>query len=153
MGKSDQCWAVDCAERNGRYYYYFSDGNSRTGVAVADSPGGPFSDPLGKPLLDSSLTPTREYDPTVFRDDDGEYYLAFGGPAWAYGKDCGYFIAKLNEDMISLAETPRRIELDHGGDDKASLNKFEGRYYLSYGGFYAVSDSVYGPYKYLGHTG
>ena len=153
MGSSNRCWAVDCAERNGRYYFYYSDGSSRTGVAVADSPEGPFSDPLGKPLLDGTLTPTREYDPALFRDDDGEYYIVFGGPAWAYGEGCGYFIARLNEDMISLAEKPRRLELDHIGDDKASLNKWNGKYYLSYGGFYAVSDSVYGPYRFVGHTG
>lgn len=153
MGPSSDCWAVDCAERNGKYYFYFSDGNRRTGVLVGDTPAGPFRDVLGKPLLDGTLTTTREYDPTVFRDDDGEYYIAFGGPRWCYGPGAGYYIARLNEDMISLAEKPRAIELDHKADDKASLNKLNGRYYLSYGGFYAVSDSVYGPYKYMGHTG
>lgn len=153
MGASDQCWAVDCAERNGKYYYYFSDGNLRTGVGVSDSPAGPFADVLGRPLLDGTLTTTREYDPAVFRDDDGEYYLVFGGPVWCYGEGCGYFIARLNEDMVSFAETPRPIDLNHPGDDKASLNKFNGRYYLSYGGHYAISDNVYGPYKYVGHTG
>jgi len=153
MGPSRECWAVDCMERNGKYYYYFSDGNRKTGVLVGDSPAGPFRDVLGKPLLDGTLTPTREYDPAVFRDDDGECYLVFGGPAWAYGEGCGYYIARLNEDMVSFAETPRPIELNHVGDDKASLNKFNGTYYLSYGGFYAVSDCVYGPYKYMGHTG
>ena len=153
MGASDCCWAVDCAERNGKYYYYFSEGSNRIGVAESDKPGGPFSDALGKPLLDGTVTTTREYDPSVFRDDDGEYYLVFGGPKWAYGEGCGYFIARLNEDMISFAEKPRKIALDHCGDDKASLNKFCGRYYLSYGGFYAISDSVYGPSRFLGHTG
>ncbi len=153
MGASDRCWAVDCAEKNGTYYYYFSDGSERTGVAVAERPGGPFRDALGKPLLDGAVTPTREYDPSVFKDDDGLYYLVFGGPAWAYGEGCGYYIARLGDDMISLAETPKKIELDHDGDDKASLNKINGRYYLSYGGFYAVSDRVYGPYRFLGHTG
>ena len=153
MGPSNQCWAVDCAERNGKYYYYFSDGNLRTGVGVSDSPAGPFADVLGRPLLDGTLTTTREYDPAVFRDDDGEYYLVFGGPAWCYGEGCGYFIARLNEDMISFAETPKPIKLNHPGDDKASLNKFGGRYYLSYGGHYAISDNVYGPYEYVGHTG
>ena len=153
MGPSSQCWATDCIERNGKYYYYFSDGNLRTGVGVADSPAGPFSDVLGRPLLDGTLTTTREYDPAVFRDDDGEYYLVFGGPAWCYGEGCGYFIARLNEDMVSLAETPRLIDLNHPGDDKASLNKWNGRYYLSYGGHYAISDNIYGPYLYVGHTG
>lgn len=153
MGPSTCCWAVDCAERNGNYYYYYSEGSERTGVAVADRPGGPFTDPLGRPLLDGTVTPTREYDPSVFRDDDGEYYLVFGGPAWAYGEGCGYYIARLNEDMISLAEQPRPISLDHDEDDKASLNKFNGKYYLSYGGFYAIADDIYGPYRYVGHTG
>ena len=153
IGPCSHCWAVDCAERNGKYYYYYSEGSKRTGVAVSDTPYGPFKDPLGKPLLDGTLTPTREYDPCVFKDDDGEYYLVFGGPSWAYGEGCGYFIARLNEDMISLAEQPRRIELNHMGDDKASLNKFNGKYYLSYGGFYAISDCVYGPYTFMGHTG
>ena len=153
MGPSNQCWAVDCEERNGKYYFYFSDGGERTGVGVGDSPAGPFKDVLGKPLLDGTLTPTREYDPCVFKDDDGEYYLVFGGPAWAYGKDCGYFIARLNEDMVSFAEQPRRLEVNHPADDKASLNKFNGRYYLTYGGYYAISDNVYGPYEFKGHTG
>ncbi len=152
MGPSNCCWAVDSAEKNGKYYYYFSDGNSRTGVAVSDHPGGPFKDALGRPLLDGNVTTTREYDPSVFRDDDGEYYIVFGGPSWCYGEGCGYFIARLGPDMISLAETPKKISLDHCGDDKASLNKFCGRYYLSYGGFYAVSDNVYGPYNFMGDT-
>ena len=153
MGPSTQCWAVDCEERNGKYYYYFSDGNQRTGVGVGDSPAGPFKDVLGKPLLDGTLTPTREYDPCVFKDDDGECYLVFGGPKWCYGPDCGYFIVRLNEDMVSFAEAPRRLELNHPADDKASLNKFNGRYYLTYGGYYAIADNVYGPYEFKGHTG
>ncbi|MBQ8610181.1 MAG: family 43 glycosylhydrolase [Oscillospiraceae bacterium] len=153
MGESTCCWAVDCIERDGKYYYYFSDGGSATGVAVGDSPAGPFKDALGRPLLDGTLTTTREYDPALFKDDDGEYYIVFGGPSWAYGEGCGYFIARLNKDMISLAEQPRRIELNHEADDKASLNKFGDKYYLSYGGFYAIADNVYGPYTYMGHTG
>ena len=152
MGPSNCCWAVDAAEKNGKYYYYFSDGNSRTGAAVSDHPGGPFKDVLGRPLLDGNVTTTREYDPSVFRDDDGEYYIVFGGPSWCYGEGCGYFIARLGPDMLSIAETPKKISLDHCGDDKASLNKFCGRYYLSYGGFYAVSDNVYGPYNFMGNT-
>ncbi|MBQ6823136.1 MAG: family 43 glycosylhydrolase [Clostridia bacterium] len=152
MGASDCCWAVDVACRNGKYYYYFSDGSKKIGVAVSDRPDGPFKDALGRPLLDGTVTTTREYDPTVFEDDDGEYYLVFGGPAWCYGEGGGYFIVRLNEDMVSFAETPKKLELDHCGDDKASLNKFGGKYYLSYGGFYAISDSVYGPYRFIGHT-
>ena len=153
MGASDKCWAVDCVERNGKYYFYFSNGNRQTGVLVGDTPAGPFHDVLGKPLLDGTLTTTREYDPSVFCDVDGEYYIVFGGPKWCYGDGGGYYIARLNEDMISLAEKPRYLELDHMGDDKASLNKFNGKYYLSYGGFYAIAEHIYGPYRFMGHTG
>ena len=59
----------------------------------------------------------------------------------------------LNEDMVSFAEPLRRLEVNHPADDKASLNKFNGRYYLTYGGYYAIADNVYGPYEFKGHTG
>ena len=153
VGKMNSCWAVDCAERNGKYYFYFSIRSTATGVLVADDPAGPFKDVLGKPLLDGTRTETAEYDPSVFCDDDGEYYIIFGGPKWCYGSNAGYYIARLNEDMVSLAEEPRYVLINHIADDKPSLNKFGGRYYLSYGGYYAISDCVYGPYRLLGNTG
>lgn len=153
MGSSKACWAVDAACSNGKYYFYYSNGNEQTGVAVGNHPWGIFTDCENSPLLDGTLTPTREYDPAVFKDIDGAFYIVFGGPAWAYGEGSGYFIARLNEDMCSLAESPRRIELDHEGDDKASLNRIGDTYYLSYGSNYAVSNHVYGPYHYKGNTG
>src|SRR5260370_29607631 len=45
-------WAPDCIERNGKYYFYFP-ADDQIGVAVSDSPTGPFKDALGKPLVDS----------------------------------------------------------------------------------------------------
>ena len=84
---------------------------------------------------------------------DGTFYIVFGGPKWAYGEGAGYFIARLNEDMVSLAETPKKIELDHEADDKAPLNRIGDKYYLSYGSHYAISENVYGPYRYMGNTG
>ena len=67
-----------------------------------------------------------------------------------------FYIAKLNEDMISLAETPRKILVDrkmgpYGPgkmDDKPFLHKRRGVYYLSWGCYYAMADNVYGPYTY-----
>ena len=152
-GPTKSAWAVDAAHADGNYYLYFSHGNTATGVAVAATPIGPFRDALGKPLLDGSLSSTREYDPAVFIDDDERAYLVFGGPEWAYGDGAGYFIAQLNPDMVSLAERPRRLLLDHEGDDKASLNKIGGIYYLTYGSNYSISNDVYGPYAFLGNTG
>tara|TARA_R110002111_G_scaffold262858_1_gene341876 strand:+ start:6263 stop:7606 length:1344 start_codon:yes stop_codon:yes gene_type:complete len=148
-----RCWATDAAYKNGKYYFYFSEGNEQTGVVVGDTPVGPWKDVMGKPLLKSDLTPTHEYDMAVF-EDNGEHYIIFG--VW------DYYIAKLNDDMISLAETPKKIEINnprgpynpHGNnkkmptDDKPFVHKYNGNYYLSWGCFYAMSDNLYGPYDY-----
>ena len=147
------CWATDVAYKNGKYYWYFSEGNQQTGVVVGDSPVGPWRDPLGKPLLMSELTPTDEYDMAIF-EENGAHYIIFG--VWEY------YIAKLNDDMISLAEKPKKLivnnprgpynldgkNLEKPTDDKPFVHKYNGKYYLSWGCFYAMADNLYGPYDY-----
>ena len=149
------CWATDVANKKGKYYWYFSERNQQSGVVVGDSPVGPWKDPLGKPLLSEEMTPTHEYDMAIF-EEAGEYYIVFG--VW------DYYIAKLDEDMISLAEEPRKIIInnprgpynqdgtnsDKPTDDKPSVHKYKNRYYLSWGCFYAISENLYGPYDYVG---
>jgi len=150
------CWAPDLIKRNKKYYWYFSEGNQQAGVMAADNISGPWTDPLGKPLLTSEMTPTHEYDMGILKDKSGDYYIVFG--VW------DFYIAKLNEDMISLAEKPRRIEIKnprgpynqdgqnkkHPTDDKPFRHFHNGNYYLSWGSFYAMADNVYGPYDYKG---
>ncbi len=77
---TNECYATDGAERNGKYYFYFSDQQRSTGVAVSDKPGGPYRDALGKPLLPQGIADTASYDPTVFIDDDEAKtpYIIFG---------------------------------------------------------------------------
>ena len=91
--KSD-AWAAQCVARNGKYYLYVpvtsNEGKTVVGVAVADSPAGPFKDPIGEPLVSTGLG---DIDPTVFVDDDGQAYLYWGNPNLYY--------VKLNEDMVS----------------------------------------------------
>ena len=151
MGPSLQCWAVDAAEKDGKYYLYVSNGMQETYVLVSDDPGKGFRDALGCPLLGERITPTCSYDPAVFTDDDGESYIIFGTPVWAGGDS--YYIARLGGDMISLAETPRKIALDDPADDKPFLHKHNGIYYLSWASFYATADNVYGPYTTRGNLG
>ena len=151
MGASWQCWAVDAAQKDGRFYLYVSNGTKETYVLVSDDPGKGFRDALGHPLLTEHISPTRSYDPAVFTDDDGRSYIVFGTPVWAGGDS--YYIARLNEDMISLAETPRKIQLDDSADDKPFLHKHNGIYYLTWASYYATSDSVYGPYVTRGNLG
>lgn len=159
MGKSTDCWATDMGFRNGKYYFYFSNKNISTGVMVSDSPTGPFIDALGKPLLDTGLTTSKEYDPTILMDDDAGHtaYIAFG-----HHRDdnpqLGYYIAKLNDDMISLAEPPRKIIFTGTNEvltanDKPNLHKYNGTYYLSAGSHYATATNIYGPYERRGNSG
>ena len=148
-GGFQSAWATDAAYRNGKYYWYFSEANEQTGVVVADSPVGPWSDPLGKPFLAKDLTPTHEYDISVF-EDQGHHYAIFG--VW------DFYIARMGDDMVSLAEEPRRIVVQNpvgpygegSTDDKPFVHERNGIYYLSWGAFYAISDNAYGPYKYKG---
>ena len=88
-------WAPAAIERDGKFYIYvpITDRSNQNGigVAVSDSPYGPFIDPLGKPLVSES---NADIDPAVFIDDDGQVYMFWGNP------EC-YFV-KLNEDMISI---------------------------------------------------
>jgi hypothetical protein len=151
LGKPfNDCWATFGVFRNNQWYFYFSAGQNEIGVVTAPSVEGPWTDPLGKPLIAKGLTPTQQRDPDVLLDDDGEAYMVYG--------TFDYFIVRLNPDMISLAEQPRPVVIDrHFGpygegktDDKPSLHKRNGKYYLSWCGFYAVADNVYGPYQYKG---
>jgi len=86
-------WAGQCVYRNGKYYFYVpinqKDGGNAIGVAVSDSPTGPFKDAIGAPLL----VGYGYIDPTVFIDDNGQAYLYWGNP--------NLWHVKLNEDMIS----------------------------------------------------
>jgi arabinoxylan arabinofuranohydrolase len=144
------CWAGFCVSKRGKYYWYFSAGPEEIGVVTADSPSGPWKDPLGKPLIPKGLTPTAERDPDILIDEDGQAYMVYG--------TFKYFIVRLNDDLISLAESPRPLQLDrefgpYGAgktDDKPSLHKRNGIYYLSWSSFYAMATNVYGPYSYKG---
>lgn len=160
-------WASQCIERNGRFYWYIcathrSMGRPAIGVAVADSPTGPFVDPIGYPLVTSDWG---DIDPTVFIDDDGQAYLYWGNPNLKY--------VKLNEDMISydkeigVVSVPMKEEYfgkREGNPDRATLYeegpwlyKRNGIYYMVYAASgipeniaYATGDSPTGPWTYRG---
>ncbi len=91
----NRAWACQCAERGGKFYLYASTkaktGRRAIGVLVADSPTGPFTDPLGRPLVSREGNDT---DPTVLEDSDGSVYLYWGLAS--------LYVAKLNEDMVSF---------------------------------------------------
>ena len=169
LGSDGAAWAQQVVERNGKYYMYapirIKGGAWGIGVAVSDSPTGPFKDALGTYLIDAGW---EGIDPTVFIDDDGQAYLYWGNP--------NLHCAKLNEDMISYDKSfgdDGIMTMDmtdeafgDGGDkDGAAYQegpwfyKRDGIYYMVYpaivgngGEFMAYSTSTgpIGPWKYQG---
>jgi beta-xylosidase len=106
----DRAWAAQTIERDGRFYWYvcahskLSNGMA-IGVAVGDSPTGPFRDAIGKPLFDNGSWDN--IDPTVFIDDDGQAWLFWGNPTINY--------VRLNPDMISLAGEVKQVKQTEEG--------------------------------------
>jgi hypothetical protein len=89
-GFDNGAWALQAIERDGKWYLYAPLQGRGIGVLVADSPLGPYTDPLKKPLIAGHYD---SIDPTVYIDDDGQAHLAWGNPnLWS---------VKLNKDMIS----------------------------------------------------
>ena len=150
IGNLPNCWAGDLCERDGKYYWFFSNRNLNSGVMVADKITGPYRDLLGKPLLTPQTAKTKPYDPEIFIEN-GEYYIVFGAST--------YFISKLNKDMKSLKTKAEPITvLDEKGKhkpmgDKPAMFKRGEWYYLMSGNKYAMSKNLYGPYKFKGSFG
>ena len=89
-GFTNGAWALQCIERDGKWYMYCPLQSRGIGVLVADNPFGPFTDPIGKPLIGGQYD---SIDPTVFVDTNDQAYLCWGNPRNWY--------VKLNKDMIS----------------------------------------------------
>lgn len=142
-------WAPQAIERNGKFYLYCPIHGNGIGVLVADSPYGPFKDPLGKRLIDSDHI-WNDIDPTVYIDDDGQAYLYWGNPDIYY--------VKLNKDMISYSGEIHKISSKPQNYQEGPwFYKRKGHYYLAYastccpeGIGYAMSESPTGPWKYKG---
>ena len=167
----DRAWAPQCIARDGKYYFYVPvhsklSGGMAIGVAVGDTPYGPFKDALGKPLYDNGSWD--HIDPTVFIDDDGQAWIYWGNPRLYY--------AKLNRDMISIDGDVKTIEFAEEGFGAPDPSKRErgkkytdtytegpwafkrnGIYYMMYaaGGVpehiaYSTSTTPTGPWTYRG---
>ena len=172
---TSQMWAPDAAQKGDEFYLYFpakrADGIFQIGVAVSNSPAGPF---IAEPrAIKGSYT----IDPAVFKDDDGKYYMYFGG-LWG-GQLQSYRnniydanhqeppahepalcpkMALLSEDMTAFEETVKEILiLDEDGKpllagdndrrffEASWLHKYQGKYYFSYstGVICAITESLF----------
>ncbi|HHY83969.1 MAG TPA: family 43 glycosylhydrolase [Verrucomicrobia bacterium] len=165
-GFENGAWAPHAIERDGKWFLYCPLHGRGIGVLVADNPFGPFTDPLGKPLIGGQYD---SIDPAAFIDDDGQAYLYWGNPR------CWY--VKLNRDMISydtsigdrglvvLDMTVEEFGKRSRADEKRAttyeegpwLYKRDGLYYLFFAAGpipehlgYSTGSSPTGPWKYRG---
>ncbi len=154
----NNAWAAQVIERDGKFFWYISTEHATVrgkgiGVAVADSPVGPFKDARGSALITNDMT-TRwtgiswdDIDPSVFIDSDGQAYLFWGNT------QCYY--ARLKDNMIELDSEIMPVELP-AFTEAPWIHKNGDWYYLSYAtGFpekiaYAMSKSIHGPWEYKG---
>jgi beta-xylosidase len=157
-------WAPSVIEAGGKYYIFFGANDIQSdkemggiGLAVADKPGGPFKDAIGKPLIGAFHNGAQPIDPFVFRDDDGQVYLFYGG--WGH---CN--VVRLSKDLrhvLPYADGTTWKEITPPGYVEGSfLIKRKGVYYLmwSEGGWtgpdyrvaYAMGPSATGPFKPMG---
>lgn len=120
-----------------KFFLYFADAGGGIGVLTADSPAGPFTDPLGKGLITRS-TPncgdvTWLFDPAVLVDDDGRAYLYFGGgiPEGRIADPGTARVVELGEDMISIVGEPVRIDVPYLFED-SGIHKAGDKYYYTY---------------------
>lgn len=157
-------WAPSIIRANGKYYLFFGGNDIQSdneyggiGVAVADRPEGPFKDALGKPLISKFVNGAQPIDQFVFRDDDGQYYMYYGG--WRH---CN--VVRMKDDLLSLkpfdnGEYYREVTPENYVEGPFMMKR-NGKYYFmwSEGGWggpdysvaYAIADSPTGPFKRIG---
>ena len=153
-------WAPDCAYKNGKYYFCFPAGTGTKdrvnpknstkwmgiGIAVSDSPTGPFTDAIGGPLWKEPYA----NDPCLFIDDDGKGYIYFHG-----GGD--YLVGEMADDLLSIKGD--LFKMDMGGYEPSMegpwVFKRNGIYYFTMPEnnrilTYYTGKSPKGPWKYQG---
>jgi len=157
-------WAPAILKKDNKYFIFFGGNDIQNnemyggiGIGVADKPGGPYKDYLGKPLIDKIVNGAQPIDQYVFKDKDGTYYMYYGG--W---KHCN--MVKLKDDFTGI------VPFDDGTLYKEVTPKDyvegpfmfikDGKYYFmwSEGGWtgpdykvaYAIADSPFGPFERIG---
>lgn len=156
-------WAAQVIAKHGKFWLFAAVEHDATNpgkaiaVAVSDKPEGPFTDAKGSALISNDMTPKgthswEDIDPTVFTDDDGTTWIAWGN------RQC--YIAKLGADMVSIDGPIREITPPHF-EEGPWLHKRGGLYYLTYASLdrathtdervsYATATSLKGPWIYHG---
>lgn len=152
-------WASEVIENEGKFFWFVTVSHKEIhgkaiGVAVSNSPTGPFKDAIGKALITNDMTIDKtniswdDIDPTVFIDNDGQAYLFWGNTACYY--------VKLKSNMIEVDGKIKTIDNLPYFTEAPFVHKRNGWYYLSYAysfpekTAYAMSRHIEGPYEFKG---
>ncbi|MBP5585561.1 MAG: family 43 glycosylhydrolase, partial [Lentisphaeria bacterium] len=128
-GRAGVAWAAQVVQKGDKFYWYVTYGNKNgqgnsIGVAIADSPIGPFK-PVEKPVITDDMTTGNDIDPTVLIDDDGTAWLAWGQTS---------YLAKLKDNMCEIDGEIINLGLQ-SYIEGPWLYKRNGLYYNIYAGF------------------
>ncbi len=153
----DDAWAAQVIPYNNKFYWFVAISHGTIhgksiGVAVSDSPTGPFKDAIGEALITNDMTTGTkiswdDIDPTVIIADNGQPYLFWGNTILNY--------VKLKKNMIEMDGPIKTISLPQF-TEAPWIHKKNGWYYLSYASefpekiSYAMSRSIEGPWQYKG---
>jgi beta-xylosidase len=161
FARAGTAWASQMVEKAGKFFFYTTlrkrENNEHCiGVAVGDSPTGPFKDARGTPLITDGMTtdsrrPNADIDPTVFIDDDGTPWIMWGNG--------DFYLAKLKRNMIELDGPVQKVPHENVAEGPW-LFKRNGIYYNVYAAdvpgtkpeqiAYATAEKVTGPWTYRG---
>lgn len=156
-------WAAQAIQKNGKFWFYAAVEHDDTNpgkaiaVAVSDRPSGPFVDAKGSALVTNAMTPKgthswEDIDPTVFTDDDGTSWIAWGNRQ--------AYLARLKPNMVEIDGPITEITPPYF-EEGPWLHKRGSLYYLTYASLdrsrhtdervsYSTAPSIRGPWTYRG---
>lgn len=156
-------WAAQTVQKHGKFWFYAAVEHDDTNpgkaiaVAVSDTPTGPFVDAKGSALITNQMTPKgthswEDIDPTLFSDDDGTTWIAWGN------RQC--YIARLKPNMIEI-DGPIIVITPPHFEEGPWLHKNGDLYYLTYASLdrathseerisYSTAPSIQGPWTWRG---
>ena len=165
-------WAPDSVYTNGKFYLVLPVDRAEIGVAVGDTPDGPFKDAIGKPLIDKKIMPDageEPIDPAVLIDDDGQVYLYFASrtpkvvkvdPSMTKLAGPIHDISLLDAkgQPVPVAKSGAQPVLPEGYGEAPFMFKRGSKYYFVYSNgwdktsaqVYAMGDNPMGPFTYAG---
>ncbi len=129
------------------FYLYFANSGANIGVLTSTSPTGPWTDPVGGPLVHNGMPGLSDdpvswcFDPGVVIDENGTGWIAFGGGDPMHSDENGMRtgncrIAKLGKDLVSIDSEIVKVPT-YFHFEANELNYINGTYVLTYCSNYA----------------